>query len=68
MTLLPPASNGRRAQSLLAKGHLEGFARLVGDFVNAIDPTQTLLEVVATTTVYPPQKKKRYSRCLSHSG
>jgi hypothetical protein len=43
MKLLQPAGNERRDQSWPAKGRSEGFARLNGDFFNAIDPKRTFV-------------------------
>jgi hypothetical protein len=41
MTLLAPAGNGKRDQSCSAKGQLKGFAQLISDLINAIDPIPT---------------------------
>jgi hypothetical protein len=41
MTLLQPAGNEKRDQSWPAKGRSDGFARLNGDFFNAIDHKET---------------------------
>jgi hypothetical protein len=41
MTLLQPMGSEKRDQSWPAKGRSEAFARLNGDFFNAIDPKRT---------------------------
>jgi hypothetical protein len=44
MTLLPPVGNGKRDQICPAKGQLKGFAHLISDFINSIDPKRTSRE------------------------
>jgi hypothetical protein len=39
MTLLPPVGRERSQSSPTARSH--GFAQIIGDFINAIDPKQT---------------------------
>jgi hypothetical protein len=39
MTLLPPVGGERSQSSPTARSH--GFAQIIGDFINAIDPKRT---------------------------
>jgi hypothetical protein len=45
MTRFQPVGNGKRDHNWPAKGRFGGFARLNGDFFNAIDPERTLATV-----------------------